>query len=288
MLDAAVSAHAAELGDPVVRSYLGQPIIADIELLPDEGGPVSVKLANANVYRGANLAIHPILGSVYFSVMRRDGRQFLHVTSLKPNDSEAVPMFLELMERGKPSVRQVTLHFAHDPNPPPPPPPPPPPTLQPEPAEIEDEGIETIIPPTPVPRKPAPAARKPAAPSRACAELDYKNTQLTAQIVELDAKVDSLQTAVETAQASASAATAATAAMSAATKPKASKKKAPEPAAETNWALYGGIGGGIVAVLGLLVFVLRKRKTLFARFKKGKKAEESAPEVPHEEPTIDS
>jgi pilus assembly protein FimV len=280
MLAAAMPAPAAELGEPVVRSYLGQAIIADIELLPDEGGPVSVKLANANVYRGANLAIHPILGSVYFSVMRRDGRQFLHITSVKPNDSEMVPMFLELMERGKPSLRQVTLHFVEDPNPPPPPPPPPPPTLKPEPVERAAEPAP-VPPPAPAPA-PKPAPRKPAAApasSRACAELDYKNTQLSAQIVELEEKVKSLQVAVESAQASASAATAA---MTAATKPKSAKKKAPEPPPAVNWMLYGGIGGGVLALLGLIVFVLRRRKRaksgqakpgFFAHFKKGKKQE---------------
>lgn len=296
MLAAAMPVEAAELGDPLVRSYLGQPIVADIELLPDEGGPISVKLAHPNVYRGANMAVHPILASMYFSVMRRDGRQYLHITSLKANESAAVPMFLELTERGKPSVRQVTLHFIVDPNPPPPPPPPPPPTLKPEPVETVEEPV-VAAPPAPAPK---PVVRKamPAAASRACAEMDYKNTQLSAQIVELEEKVKSLQAAVDTAQASATAAaaatataTAATAAVSTATKPKSAKKKA-EATPGIDWMLYGGIGAAAVAVLGLLVVILRRRKKkggpgLFARFKKGKK--EAAPaEAAPEEPPVES
>lgn len=285
MLATALPVEAAELGEPLVRSFLGQPIVADIELIPDEGGPIGVKLAHPNVYRGANMSVHPILGSVYFSVMRRDGRQYLHVTSLKANDSGTVPMFLELTERGKPSVRQVTLHFVEDPNPPPPPPPPPPPTLKPEPVEtVEERAVPK--PPAPVPK---PVARKPApAASRACAEMDYKNTQLSAQIVELEEKVKSLQAAVETAQASATAA--ATAAVSVATKPKSAKKKAAEPAPGIDWMLYGGVGGAVVAVLGLLMVILRRRKKggpgLFSRFKKGKK--EVPVEAAPEEPPVES
>jgi pilus assembly protein FimV len=303
MLAAAIPAQAAELGDPVVRSFLGQPIVADIELLPDEGGAVTVKLANPNVYRGANLAVHPILASVYFSVMRRDGRQYLHVTSLKPNESESVPMFLELLEKGKPSVRQVTLHFIHDPNPPPPPPPPPPPskpTLTPESLEPGEEEVLAAPLPKPAP-KPMPASpqRKPAAAPanvRLCAEMDYKNTQLSAQIVELEEKVKSLQAAVETAHASASAAAAAVKTVpgpSTATKAKAAKKK---PDAEPiNWALYGGIGGGVVAVLGLIGFVLRRRKKaksgevkpgFFARLKR--KEEPHLEEAPAAEPPAET
>jgi hypothetical protein len=157
------------------------------------------------------------------------------------------------------------------------------------------EEPEAVIPapaPAPVPvQRPAtkPVARKPAPVVNplACAEMDYKNTQLSAQIVELEEKVKSLQAAIETAHASASAAAAQAATK--ATKPKAAKKK-PEPE-PVNWTLYGGIGGGLLALIGLVVFLLKRRKKaaageagpgFFARFKKGKKEE-----VAHEEPVAE-
>ena len=49
--------HAAELGDVAARSYIGQPLSADVELLAGDGGPVQARLAQLDVYRGANITI---------------------------------------------------------------------------------------------------------------------------------------------------------------------------------------------------------------------------------------
>ena len=51
------AAQAAELGEPRVSSFIGQPLVADIELtmLEDAASPVQVRLAHPNVYRGANI-----------------------------------------------------------------------------------------------------------------------------------------------------------------------------------------------------------------------------------------
>ncbi|WP_036252827.1 FimV family protein, partial [Massilia sp. BSC265] len=78
------SAEAAELGEPRVSSFIGQPLVADIELtmLEDAANPVQVRLAHPNVYRGANIGMPAVLSSLRMSVMQRDGRQFLHITSL--------------------------------------------------------------------------------------------------------------------------------------------------------------------------------------------------------------
>lgn len=148
--------HAAELGEAQVRSYLGQALVADVELtlLDDPNRQVQVRLANPDVYRGANIAMPAVLSSLTMTVMRRDGRQFLHLTSLKPVESRHLHVYLELLDGGQRGVRLVTLWLAPDPNPAPPPVPvPEAPQAQAEPA-----------PPLPVPaRKPAPAARPPAA-----------------------------------------------------------------------------------------------------------------------------
>ena len=111
--------HAAELGEARVSSHIGQPLVADIELtmIDDPSAAVSVRIANPEVYNGAGFAMPPVLASVNLSVMRRDGRQFLHVTSLRPVDSEHLHLYLELQDKGQRSVRLATLWLTPDPHP---------------------------------------------------------------------------------------------------------------------------------------------------------------------------
>ncbi|GJI88370.1 type IV pilus assembly protein FimV [Duganella hordei] len=126
LLLAAAQARAAELGDVTVRSFIGQPLAADIELVqlaPDEVSALQVKLAQPDVFRGANITMNPALGSVHMSIYRRDGRQFLHVTTTRNIDAEYVHLFLELSAAGRQDVRAATVWLQVDPNPAPPPPP---------------------------------------------------------------------------------------------------------------------------------------------------------------------
>ncbi|WP_368854509.1 FimV family protein, partial [Massilia sp. Root335] len=118
-LAAFVPAHAAELGDPRVVSHIGQPLVADVELtmLEDAATPVRVRVASPEVYDGAGIAVPPVLSSLNLSVMRRDGRQFLHVTSLRPVDADHVHLYLELVDKGDRAVRLATLWLTPDPNP---------------------------------------------------------------------------------------------------------------------------------------------------------------------------
>lgn len=120
----ATAAPAAELGDIAVRSYIGQPLAADIELVqlaPDEVSALQVRLAQQDVYRGANITMNPALGSLHMAVVRRDGRQFLHLTTTRAIDAEYVHLFLELSAAGRQDVRAATVWLQADPNPAPPP-----------------------------------------------------------------------------------------------------------------------------------------------------------------------
>ncbi|MYN21000.1 fimbrial protein FimV, partial [Rugamonas sp. FT107W] len=120
----ATAAPAAELGDIAVRSYIGQPLAADIELVqlaPDEVSALQVRLAQQDVYRGANITMNPALGSLHMTVVRRDGRQFLHLTTTRAIDAEYVHLFLELSAAGRQDVRAATVWLQADPNPAPPP-----------------------------------------------------------------------------------------------------------------------------------------------------------------------
>lgn len=269
-------AQAVELGEAAVRSYRGQPLVADIELvaLADPNANVQVRIANPDVYRGANVEMHPALSSLNLSVMRRDGRQYLHITSLKPADSERIHVFFDLVEGGRGVVRGATLWLAPDP---------------------QSARLQANLPaPAPAPAAAAAAAAAPGAgPSaqaleaarkrlamreaaaapipraeaacgprysaeqiKTCTALDYKNAMLTAQIVELEEKVALLQSAVSGPPPAP------------APPPKAllpppqsgvalkDTQAASPPADGTLWWLAGA---GVVALLGALIFVLWRK-----------------------------
>ncbi|MES2316062.1 MAG: hypothetical protein V4631_01085 [Pseudomonadota bacterium] len=252
-------AHAAELGEPVLQSFKGQPLVADIELtaLAEPAHAVVVRMASADVYRAANTAMHPVLAGLTMSVMRREGRQFLHITSVKTVDTDHVLLFLDLVEGSKHNIRSVTLWLAPDPNPAPPPP-----------------VIAKPVVPVPVPERvapvlvakpaavivrqpPAAAACQPllAAQAKTCAETDYKNGLLSAQIVELEEKVKALQQAAEHK-------TEAPAPKPAPkiTPPLTVPKPAHAPEAGFPWLLVSGIVLTLALIGGGVFYFLRRRK----------------------------
>lgn len=147
------SAHAAELGEARVSSHIGQQLVADIELamVDDPSAQVGVRLASREVYNGAGIVMPPVLSSLNLSVMRRDGRQFLHVTSLRPVEAEHLHLYLELTDKGQRAVRLVTLWLTPDPNPAPVPPPP----AAPVPVPLAPPVAAPLA--TPVAHAPAPA-----------------------------------------------------------------------------------------------------------------------------------
>jgi hypothetical protein len=116
---AGAPARAAELGEVRMASYIGQPLAADIELslVEDAAQSVQARVADAEVYRGAGIAVPPVLATLHVSVMRRDGRQVVHVTSLRPVDGDHLHLYLELVDHGQRSVRLATLWLTPDPNP---------------------------------------------------------------------------------------------------------------------------------------------------------------------------
>lgn len=258
-------AQAAELGEVAVRSHIGQPLVADIELtaLADASVPVGVRLANADIYRGANLAMHPILANLTMSVMRRDGRQYLHVTSLKPVNSDTVHLFLDLVEGSRRNVRAVTLWLTPDPAPPPPPPPPKPvpapapaPVAEPEPpAQVERPRPARVIA-VPSSGMACPQPKFSEAQIKACSEMDYKNGLLSAQIVELEDKVKLLQLAIEGKAETPAAPNKA----APAPPPKPVARAAPKEEAAFPWLLVAGGVLLLALIAGGVWFMLSRRK----------------------------
>lgn len=222
---------AAELGDAAVSSYIGQPLAAEIELtgLAEPGAAVTVRNASMDVYKGANIAISPVLPTLSLSVVRRENRQFLRLSSTRAVDAGYLHLFLELSEGGRANVRGTTLWLNPDPAPKPPPAPvvarpvPAPVLTMPAIAPIPAAALPRAMPAPPAP--PAPVVRdseparkpvreitltgKPAAAciqteeqAKACAATEYKNGLLSAQVVELEEKVRQLQRVIEASAAS--------------------------------------------------------------------------------------
>jgi len=149
-------AHAAELGDARVLSYIGQPLAADVELtsVEEPSKPVQAHLARPDVYRGANIAMPPVLSGLDIAVIRQGGKQFLRLASVKPVESKHLHVYLELVDGGQRSVRLVTLWLTPDPNPAPP-----------APVPVAALALAPVI--TPVP---APPAAEPAVPAAVAAQ----------------------------------------------------------------------------------------------------------------------
>ncbi len=272
-------AHAVELGDALVRSHIGQPLSADIELtgLASDTAVVQAALADPEVYRGASVAMHPALAGLNITIVRRDGRRFLHIASSKTVDADHLLAFFTLTENGQPSVRQATLWFTPDPNPAPPPPPAPAPAAPvaaaPAPIPVAVKAAPVIpvkaAAPAPAPKPvvvyaaPAPQPFT-AAQIRTAAMLDAKNAALSGRIVELEEKVKTLGAALQATKAPAAAPAPVAKAHPPAAKPLPAKlspmgEPVSKPVGETPW-LFIGIAGVIMLALAGLLAVIRRGK----------------------------
>ncbi|MBC7857746.1 MAG: fimbrial protein FimV, partial [Burkholderiaceae bacterium] len=148
-----LGARAAELGEASVRSYIGQPLDVDIELValaPDEQN-LRVVLASPDVYKGANIAMNPALQSLSLSIGHGGGRRFLHVTSARPIDAAHLNLFLELIGGGRSAVRATTVWLTAAPAPLVKPAPLPTPTAAPAPAPAPAAAAAPAAAPAPAP-----------------------------------------------------------------------------------------------------------------------------------------
>lgn len=154
---AGTPAGAAELGDIAVRTYLNQPLTADIELVmltPEEAAEgVPVRMAGPNIYQGANVRMHPALAGARMSVQRKDQRLFVHLVTLQPVDAEVVHLYLELGTGSRAVVRAATLWLTPEP-----PGAPRPPVVRPAPTQVAGvtESSPAARTPAAVPLRPAP------------------------------------------------------------------------------------------------------------------------------------
>ena len=114
----ALSASGAELGEVSVKSHIGQQLAADIELVDltaADLADVQVRLASADVFKGAGLSINPVLGGLNMSVYKNGPKRFLHLTTLQPVSSDALHIFFEISSGGRQIVRTASLWLTPEP-----------------------------------------------------------------------------------------------------------------------------------------------------------------------------
>lgn len=112
------SLRAAELGEIKVNSHIGQQLSADIELVDltaADLGEIQARLANPDVFKGANVAMPPLLNGLYISIAKRDNKRFLHLTTLQPVNADALHLFLELNSGGRQIIRAASLWLTPEP-----------------------------------------------------------------------------------------------------------------------------------------------------------------------------
>lgn len=113
MLTLPVWVQAAGLGKLTVKSALGQPLSAEIELLvadKSELDSLNASLASGDAYKDAKIEFTPVLSTLQFSIEKRgDGRPVLKLTSSKPVNDPFLDMLIELNWASGRLLREYTL-----------------------------------------------------------------------------------------------------------------------------------------------------------------------------------
>ncbi|HWI35866.1 MAG TPA: FimV/HubP family polar landmark protein [Burkholderiales bacterium] len=183
----AATAQAAGLGRLTVLSALGQPLLAEIEIValqPGEDEGLSARLPSLETFAAAGVDVNPALSGLRISLERRDKRPYLRLTTAQPINEPFLDLLVELSWNSGKLVREYTFlldppefrsrqqPIAQAPQPAAPvekpaaaapqPPAPAQPEIKPEP-----EPAPAAAAPAPATEPQAPAAEKPAAEAQA-------------------------------------------------------------------------------------------------------------------------
>ncbi len=113
MLALPIWVHAAGLGKLTVKSALGQPLSAEIELLvadKAELDSLNASLASGEAYKDAQIEFAPVLSTLQFSIEKRaDGRPILKLTSSRPVNDPFMDMLIELNWASGRLLREYTV-----------------------------------------------------------------------------------------------------------------------------------------------------------------------------------
>ncbi|HVL37439.1 MAG TPA: FimV/HubP family polar landmark protein [Burkholderiales bacterium] len=105
-------AHAAGLGRLTVFSPLGQPLNAEIEIVslqPGEEDSLTVRPAPIEAFRNAGIEPSPALLGMRFTIVRRDGRPVIRVTSPNPVNEPFLDLLVELQWNNGRLVREYAV-----------------------------------------------------------------------------------------------------------------------------------------------------------------------------------
>lgn len=109
LLLAPLLAHAAGLGGLSVQSGLGQPLIAEIDLVAARGDDLNVRLASPDAYRQANLQYNSGVTGLKLSIEKRsNGQSYIKVTGNRPINEPFVDLLVELTWSGGKLSREYT------------------------------------------------------------------------------------------------------------------------------------------------------------------------------------
>lgn len=108
----AAAANAAGLGRLTVFSALGQPLLAEIEIVslqPGEEENLSARLAPIEAYQAAGVEPAGALSSVRINVERREKRPVIRLTSAQPINEPFLDILIELSWNAGRLVREYTF-----------------------------------------------------------------------------------------------------------------------------------------------------------------------------------
>ena len=172
------ASYAAGLGTITVRSALGQPLDAEIEVVAlRPGEDIQVRLASREAYQNAGIDLSPALQGARFAVERRDGRTVIRVRTSQPVNDPFFSVLVELQTPAGRLSRQYTVlvdpaeyRVASAPSPqqsaaaPPPAAASPAPAAAPARAQAQPPKVADSKAPTPAPTAAAPVIVAPPAP----------------------------------------------------------------------------------------------------------------------------
>jgi pilus assembly protein FimV len=108
----AATAQAAGLGRLTVLSALGQPLLAEIEIValqPGEDEGLSARLPSLETFAAAGVDVNPALSGLRISLERRDKRPYLRLTTAQPINEPFLDLLVELSWNSGKLVREYTF-----------------------------------------------------------------------------------------------------------------------------------------------------------------------------------
>src|SRR4051812_14389803 len=106
------AANAAGLGRPTVLSALGQPLLAEIEIVALQAGEeeeLSARLGSMDAFAAAGIEVNPALNGLRISLERRDKRPLLRLTTAQPVNEPFLDLLVELSWASGKLVREYTF-----------------------------------------------------------------------------------------------------------------------------------------------------------------------------------